>query len=157
MIKSVERIDKMIEEGRIDRIYIVDSWDIIFYKKIVELFGNKVDVYRIKKGDIDGISLTEKDCVLLYETIYKSFYSNDSNDIGRLLFEAEKRGTFVKILTEDIFEVNIERELEDNSSNNLTVEFKFNKDGFIKDATKAKEEYEDKLWECLRNNISMGK
>ncbi len=115
-LKSLARIDNMIENGRIKKIY-VSNWHNLLLHKIKELFGDKVEVCNLPnlKSFIDAIEFKQTDCLLLDETIW-SHYGLLANTIEK----ARESGIFIKILTEDI-----NTEILKDSCNNVTG-YKFN-------------------------------
>lgn len=105
MLKSIDRINRMINDGRIKRIYIFDIWQTAFIRKIEQLFKNKVEVCIIRNNQrsIDRIRFNEHDCILFYETII--------NDKGKakeiVLQQAGISNAYVKVLTEDILDIEV--------------------------------------------------
>lgn len=101
MLKSIDRISNMIDKGLIKRIFIFDGWNRQFAQKVIELFGNRVEVFVIRNNikAIKWIRFNNDDCILFYETII-----NDRGEAKDLvLHEARMGNAFVKVLTEDIF------------------------------------------------------
>lgn len=100
-LKTLNRINRMIDEGHIKKIY-VDGWNRIFVNKITELFGQRVDIIEIKYNSrvIDKIEFEKTDCLLLDDVI------NRYRKADNLIRKAFTNGVFIKILTEDIYDVN---------------------------------------------------
>lgn len=100
MLKSIDRINRLIDEGVIERIYIYDGWNGTFTRKIYDLFEDRVDVIIIKRSEkaINDIEFSNSDCILFYENII-----NDLEFATILMKKTFQNDVFVKILTEDIF------------------------------------------------------
>ncbi len=100
-LKSLARIDNMIKNGRIKKIY-VSNWHNLLLHKIKELFGDKVEVCNLPnlKSFIDAIEFKQSDCLLLDEMIW-SHYGLLANTIEK----ARESGAFIKLLSEDVFNV----------------------------------------------------
>jgi len=115
VLKSLNRINKMIDEGRIRRIFC-DGYNRHFIIKIFELFGHKVDV--IETYYMDTIKFESNDCLLLDD------YINNYKKYDDLIKRAFISGSVIKILTEDIFLVGT---LKDASNNVVGYEGNNNK------------------------------
>lgn len=103
-LKSINRINNLIDQGYIKRIYIADAWGMgrAFMRRISELFGDKVDVYEIKHcmSGVRGIDFTKSDAVLFFEDVIRTYSEVDSYIVRK----AKEGKAFIKVLSEDIFE-----------------------------------------------------
>lgn len=137
-LKSLNRIDGMIDKGYIKRIY-VDGWSKNFIKKIDELFGYKVNVIEIKYNSriIDKIEFTKNDCLLLDDDInlYKKY--------DYLIKKAKHNEVFIKILTEDIYNIDY---LCDSRAKEIERELNINNNGM--DLKQSVLEIKDEWLEC---------
>lgn len=99
MLKTVDRINKMIVHGDIEQIYIGmykdDDFTDCFEDKIKELFGSKVNIMEVDYNEEQQFQ--RGDCLLLYETVIRNSQYN------KLIENAINGNAFIKVLTEDIF------------------------------------------------------
>lgn len=99
-LKSLDRINRNIDSGMIKKIYIYDKWlNSEYIKKIFKLVGEKVDLCIINPHNYNTILFKETDCLLITEL--NIMYGD--NRLNYLLQLARDCGAFRKVITEDIF------------------------------------------------------